>query len=113
MTATQIINSGVPIKQWTTLENVFRLINLDANENIYIIPQATQFYFDTDNDVLFVRNTDGIARKLTGELKNGYVKINHDGADYTVKLSDGGIEDETIGRFHTVYGLEQIIGFAN
>ena len=106
-------DEGILTNSWITLEGAYARIGLYSNNAIYISPRDTQFYFDEDNELIFVRHTHGAPEKIDQDhpLKKGYVIVPHLGVDYQIKLYEGGIEDNTVGVYHDVYSLDNVVGF--
>lgn len=98
---------------WVTLEGKYTHLSIDCDTNLFISPRTCQFYFDTDNELLFIRHTLGPAKELEegGSITRGYVAVPHNGKSYLLKLEDGGCNDRTIGKFHEALSFEMINGF--
>lgn len=97
---------------WTTLEGKFTHLNLQCDNNIIISPKTTQFYFDDQTELVFMRHTFGKPKLLAdGEaIPRGYVSVPHNGKAYAIKLEESGANDKTIGRFHEVVSYELLVG---
>lgn len=105
------ITADLPENIWTTFASYNR-IGLYSNNCIFTEPERVQFYIDKKSAVLFVRYTNGKLIKILSdsEVGNGYVKLTLNSVDYKVKLIDGGVDDESIGKWHDVYALDNITG---
>lgn len=51
MTADMLSECGIPLDQWTTLENIARLIILHGDSVISVSPRQKMFYFSSDGGV--------------------------------------------------------------
>lgn len=110
MTAKQIQALGFTTDAWTTLENVCKLIGIESDDRLYIQPEANQFYFDTTDNLLFVRYTDGLSL-YSGTLPNGYARISVNGVDYITKIAKTNANDSTVGKYHLAVDFKRIVGF--
>jgi hypothetical protein len=118
MTQDQITALGITTGTWVTLENMFTVVSMIADNNLYPDPKDMQFYFTDDgSDLMFVRYTDGILMPYTDIITAGKVRvpkiINGTVKYYQVTLLPYGIDDATIGRYHDVVAYADIIGFFN
>ena len=109
------LNLGFKTKEWITLYGFCKCIGIYSNGTIFVKPEATQFYFDPDNELLFIRNTRGkpIESSINEELTPDYVKIQLKDKYYKLKLVEGGVVDSQIGRYHDVVSIDNITGFFN
>ena len=113
MTGSQIESYGIPVNQWTTLENAFGAIGLMGDNNLYINPTSIQFYFETDSDSLFLRRTVGSAYPLAknASVRPGYALIVHDGKEYEVRVAGNAFKDATVGYYHDLVSFDSVVGF--
>lgn len=112
MTITQLSAYNIPMNQWTTLKGIFDFISLDGNNNIFVDPLGTQFYFDSTDEVLFVRFTTGkpLLVSETPIAPPDSVAISYNSKNYYVSLVPGGVVDSTVGRYHELIGTDSIVG---
>lgn len=114
MTKERISECGVPLNQWTTLEGAFAIIGLIGSSNQEVFPKTSQFYFDGDGNILFIRHTDGKPRLYKNEtLAEREVIVPHDGKNYVMNVIPGGAKDSTVGYFHDAITFDNICGFFN
>ena len=116
MTTSQIQAAlpGISFNNWITLENFCRGMSIEPDYKIFVNPIGMQFYFDTTNELLFTRDTairPEILRRMRRTNADVTIHTLFDDKDHTVTLEDGGIEDSTVGRYHSVYSFENIIIF--
>lgn len=106
-----LASAALPVNQWATFAG-FNRIGLYSNNCIFICPSEIQFYADTASGLLFTRKTEGRPTiLLDDEPRDGYAKVTIGGVDYSIKLVDGGVDDDEIGVWHDVYSLDNITGF--
>jgi hypothetical protein len=105
---------NVGVNQWISLENIFTFINMNNDKYNMVAPKTKQYYFDTTNEVIYVRFTDGYPIKLqqNESVDSRYVVIVHDNELYKVKIKGGGYPG-TYGIFHELIPFSLISGFYN
>ena len=106
---------------WITLEGKARNMFLLTDNNIYIDPIHTQFYFDTsvggDNDcgLMYSRYTSGnVFKKTDNTVPDGYCTVAHNGEDYLLEMEKGGVETVLNGektRIHDIISTEIVTSF--
>ena len=91
MTTNQIKAFGIKTDSWISLYNSVDRI-LFINEGSLYPVKGTEYYFDSKNDLLFVRY-------------GNYVKKDN---TENIIYYDGGVENSKIGLFHEIYDIEMI-----
>ena len=103
MTVNQIINFGIKTNSW--ISSGFNAILFNGDQKLYASPKAVQYYFDSENELLFARYTDSLSIPESKLFTTSeYYEYNNN--KYT--FLDGGINDKIIGRYHAVYDINSI-----
>ena len=100
---------GNKIKEWTTLisgDNGIGVFNLTSDVNILVEPTSVQFYFDTDNDLLYIRKYYGKPTLVKDDLHTIPVSIN-DKVYYYAPIPNQ-IEGSTVGYFSDCISFKHI-----
>lgn len=112
MTKEQITAAGIKMNAWVSLEGVVNIIGFNANKNQHTSSTGEQYYFDSENGLLYIRLLSGYPEKYDGTLKDGYTIVSHGGKDYQIKIASGGI-DSKLGKIHAVYNTDEICAIYN
>lgn len=107
MTKTQLTSIGITMNSWLTLENKFFNIQLTNDGHLYPAPKTTQFYFDSLNELVYVRYTTG--RLFKEKLQDDFVLVEFSFGNYYLHLDPGGVTDNRIGKFHEIYTFDSIV----
>jgi hypothetical protein len=54
-----VVNHGMNDGSWHTLDGVVQRVGLLGDANIHIDPTTRVFYFDNDNELLYIKNLTG------------------------------------------------------
>ena len=107
MTTEQLTTATITFNTWITLENKFSIIQLVNDGRIFITPSKTQLYFDSTNELIFVRYLD--TRSYSETPKIGFVRnLLSNGKSGYYALIEGGFEDSTLGKYHDVFSFDAI-----
>lgn len=97
---------------WTPMTDKLHHIALTADNNLFITPKRSQYYFDSVNSLLFIRYTQGDPVPFpSGTPPVGSVIVSNNGKPYLMTLEKLGHENAEIGRFHALMGYENIASF--
>ena len=112
MTITQIRNAGIATNTWTNRQNVCNSLLFSNEGYLYVSPKSTQFYFEESSELVFVRflKSTLYTTPPTNDLEYyELVLSNGDSAKkYYVRPIDGGGLDNKIGRYHSVFDLNNL-----
>ena len=118
MTQTQLSSViGSNVNRWVNISDEFNIITFISEKKLFLMADGSskQLFFNLNDNNLYVRFTDGKSRIPATENKPGdrWVSEFIDGAEYWVKLVDGGITstNTNIGVYHEVWDIEHILGF--
>lgn len=104
---------GIPVNTWTGLHGAFSRIGFFSNENLFLDAYTEQLYFDQENGLMYARFTDGSKKEISKKetLGEREVEVDIGTKKYKMTLLPGGMKDETVGYFHDVYAMDNIVGF--
>lgn len=104
MTTKQLANYGIKLNSW--IHSGFKAILFNGDQKIYTEPSTVQYYFDSENDLLFARYTSGFP---VPENKKAYGVEYYEYEDNKfVSILPGGVDDNIIGKYHCVYDITAI-----
>lgn len=109
-TLKEITGFSSPMNQWLTLTGCCQRIGMLSDNNIGIDPLHKMFYFDEDDEMLYIRKFDGELIKTT-ETRDGYVSLTLNGTQYLNKISESTIDHEDAGVFHQCVSFDKLVAF--
>lgn len=112
MITSQLNKIGVVTNSWTTLDK-FSTIVLHIDSYLFPVPAESQYYFDTTNELVFVRYTFPTPYKT--QVNENFVAVTLPNiGDCYLQLIQGGVNDARtngIGRYHEVFSFESLTSF--
>lgn len=110
MTIDQIKNAGIATNKWDTLQGVCNSFLFNNEGYLHISPKTIQFYFEESSELLFVRFTRSAisTSPMSGECVELNILVGDTLKKYYARPVEGGALDSSIGRYHSVYDLNQI-----
>lgn len=109
MNISQLKALGIATNKWDNLQNLCKAILFDNDGYLYVTPRTKQFYFDEENELVFVRE---IRTPLSKNEFEDSVKVTlvegTNKKEYYGKLHAGGIVDNKVGKYHAVYDIGKI-----
>jgi hypothetical protein len=114
-----VVNHGMNDGSWHTLDGVVQRVGLLGDANIHIDPTTRVFYFDNDNELLYIKNLTGTLYDYEKSKQylttTGYMSFTlKDGTKVVaVESSANGVSVTGLGRVHTFISYDNISGFYN
>ena len=109
MTPAQFKNYGLELDTWINLDETCQALLVSNEGHIFSTPKTMEIYLDSSCELVWVRYMTG---KLSTDPKYAdypdYVPTEHKGITYYTELVSGGLTDKTVGRYHSVYDMNQI-----
>ena len=111
MTKAQLQSIDITYDQWINLSGVCMQLLLSNESRIYTTRGSYQFYFEDDSGLLFVRFIDRIVDREPTYIDDSHVidYIDTDGMQKYGILVPGGIDDSSVGVYHLVIDINEIV----
>ena len=115
MTSEQLTELGFALNKWDTLQDVCFQLLFTNESHMYVSQLTRQYYFDANNKLIFVRYLTGnpvTAERRRGGFKYSKVNVKTESGEVVeryIPIELGGVEDSTIGRYHLVLNMDDLI----